>query len=1450
LLVAAEMGNIFFVDFMLNGGFSTEAHDTNAQTLAWNGKHFDIVLKLLKSNHTFHGIDIHECPESIKEFIQVSHDLNESMILRDAAKVLEIVANNKEMKHFYNLDNESALAFALKNKLFDMYKLLISKNVRFGPHEKFSKIKDSMKQSDKEELREIHYEESKFLPDNHMHVLLSNSRLGHDTTDTEKKYEIIQKAFEILNENPFIQVILMIVAASRNFRIIFDFNCDSVELMDPTTNETTRGMFYSTGRIYIAVKKLLDERAKYDALGTLVHELCHYAVNVVYKNYAKPYVFGDDLKKSELEEILNYCKENSGKEEIIDLAHQCYPHHMQHAELIVRPPHLIMQYWNNSQKFKEIRMVFIKLFDLFENRVISDMREALPSIETKAECEVQTKNRKIRNLKLISLVGGLLSIIVIISGVLVTRSIFYKPTYKFSTLSPSDKLKIVTAPIDYKNIRLEFRDLFQNPSKAAEKLTSDHISLKLIGNKPLNLSDFHTFYLNGFINHNWKNLTQKLKQKILNSNFTFQNQNVKFGYFNQSVLESLTSEQIIDILENKTYVVHEQIISGTNMFIERKFFDEMIYEIYFKYMIHVSGGHIRKDCKYSMRKNETFEDFYQKFTSIGLSIQTEKLIDLAYNEQYIACSDSDFQLTDVHNSSKVVDTLLSHKSLQLDFDGVFKEARDKRIFILSAEEGAGKTETFQQFTLRIRSKFPSWWISYIDLKELIEIDPKFDDVKFILEKYSAPEFRNDFERKIYSECINSGNAVLLWDGLDDIPHKFYNKFLNVIKAIWNETEIIQFISANPENSMSPMMMFSVKSYTFIPLDVIEQENFLKQFIIPFNGSKIPIIRQIISSISTEYDSMIQLLLRMIAELMSNGRDILGTEMRYEIFEKFLNMKIEVLTESKFEKTINLKKYYQKIAFKIVPKSFTFILNSQKLEIMKLDIPYNQTDEILRIRMLGKNESEKYEFVNKFSAEFFITQYLIENIYELNELDDSSIEELDLRLRAFCGAFENDRVMNLIDIFLNSQNTKEKPQKFNSKISNLLRTKFRRIFVDVVNANNTEIVPILMNFFSKDHELLIDLLQINQAKTFYTELFNYANSEPYDTYYYYEMDLEEIRSSAESHLNETEYEKFIHGHNQKGIMLISLYCYYMKEISFVEDGDDNADGNAVLINDQYVLEKKYLRNHKPRKVFESIAKKLTTDEYKELLTSKTILSPIQVITDKIYIFDQNILNEIEEKLTIQEQKQWLESVIQVISLSENKTLTNIFLRKFDEIFSSSEIVKIFQNNKILQITAYYDFRNSNFDQLWTFYVNHSTREEQKLYLSQNIDVECTEEFALKTFPILRHSKYECSLFLSLNTLQYTFLTMRHKKMLTIYEKYFNISEIHDMIISSDDFLPFIMKYYDLRICKTIFLDLKAYFIDNKSSLREFLIKSRQIISGFNDFQDKIYFLSNIIEGLSE
>jgi len=1033
---------------MLDGGFSTEAHDTNAQTLAWKGRHFETIWELLKYNHRFpDGIDINECPENIKEFNQISQDLNGAMILRNDTKVLEILSKNPGMKHFYNLDNESVLAFALRNKLFDMYSLLISNsNVRFGPHEKFSKIKDSMRQSDKKILREIHYKKSKLLPDNHMHLLLLNSRLGHDTTDTEKKFEIIQKAFEILNENPFIQVILMVVAASRNFQIIFDFNCDSVEVMDPTSNDTTRGLFYPTGRIYVAAKKLLDERAKYDALGTLVHELCHYAVNVVYKNSAKPYYSRDDHVKNKIEEVFVDCKKNCGKEEIIDLVHQCYPHHMQHAELIVRAPHLIMLYWNQPNKFDEIRTIFIKLFDIFENKVIPEMKKALPSIETKAECEVQTKNRKIRNLKLISIIGGLLLMIIIISGALIIESILNTPPYRYSDLSDAEKLKIQNAPIDYKNISLIFKDLYPNSSKVYDNLSSDHISHMLHSNKPLNMNDPNADYLNGYINHKWKNLTEKLKPKILNSNFSFQNETVKFKMLKSSILESLTSQQIVEILDNKAISVPQSVNISSKIYIERNMFFENIYEIYFEYMNHV-GTETSQLCNYSLYQNETFEEFYSNFLRQSITTQIETISHIKVNDDFTFCSKFGMKLLD-QKGLKVIDKLEDHQSIQIGFDEILDVANKTKIFILSSEAGTGKTTTFKQLTLRIKKRHPTLWVSYIDLrdfKDLFKNVNTLGDVRKLLDKILNFDIKDKFQKAIFDECFMTGNTVFLWIGVDDIFLDKAKEFLKFLRIIQSETRNIHFISTRPSYSVELMQTFRTKSYTFIPFSIEEQEKFLRKFFISQNltnetliSTYLEKIHKIVNSVKLK-DDMTPLLLRMIAELISNDKEIFETENVYEIYEKFIDTKIMEWTKSEFGKKFlefNLKRFYQQCALKILPESFTLSLNSINLKIMKFKASENLTkDEISRMEILYVNGPKRIKFVHDSFTAFFFAQYLIENIYNLNVHDNASVQDLDYRLRVFCGSFEYPLVTSFIASFLQSKAAKS-TEKFHPKLTNL------------------------------------------------------------------------------------------------------------------------------------------------------------------------------------------------------------------------------------------------------------------------------------------------------------------------------------------------------------------------------------------------------------------------------
>ncbi|CAH1735235.1 unnamed protein product [Chironomus riparius] len=417
LLIASELGDLYIVNFLLDASFTAECQGMNAQTLAYNKRHFDVLLALLNANLRYpQSIEIQDCPDNIKEFANISSSLNEAMLKRDSLKVLEILNKNPQMRHFYDLCNQSAPAFALKNKLWDIYSILVSKNVVFGLYEDFSEFKKMIKKKDRKKLREIHYTESKFLPDNHMHVLVSNSRLAPGTTQHDQKYKITKNAFEILDQNPCIQIILMVVAASRNFRIVFDFNQNSVEHIDPTTDGQIQGLCYLFGRIYIAAKQLLNPNKKFEALGILAHELCHYAMNLVYKNLANPYSFSDSGTEQDFEVISRFCKENCEREDIIKVIYSGYPAQEQHLELIVRVPHLMMHYANNLQRLEEVRWIFKKLFDFFSAKTVPEMKEALSRIQAEAEAQDMKNRRKIRNLTFISILFSILAII----GIVVT----------------------------------------------------------------------------------------------------------------------------------------------------------------------------------------------------------------------------------------------------------------------------------------------------------------------------------------------------------------------------------------------------------------------------------------------------------------------------------------------------------------------------------------------------------------------------------------------------------------------------------------------------------------------------------------------------------------------------------------------------------------------------------------------------------------------------------------------------------------------------------------------------------------------------------------------------------------------------------------------------------------------------------------------------------------------
>ncbi|XP_070503089.1 uncharacterized protein [Chironomus tepperi] len=1297
LLIAVEMGNSEIVKILLQKGMNTNSLDNkvDAQTIAYQNQHFDVLYLLLQANLKFpDSFDASLCTGKCKVFCDVTEEVHNLIKANDNQKLKEILNQHKNLKHFFNFSNESALKIAILSKSYETYKELTRRKFRYASHENPTEYLEDLEYSGKKIIREIHDKYSDSIIDKHIIGLVGNSFIYHGDVDKQDKQDIISRAYKSLDSIPLVRNILMIVAASKNFKIIFDFNRESVNVADPTVDSETQGLFYVSGRIYIGAKQLLDSETEHITLANIAHELCHYTMNLVYKNQAKPYTFGDVKMEKEFQNITDLCQQSNKEENIIDIVFDAYRKKMHHAELIVRPVHLVVFYQNNPGRLEKNKEIFKRLFEFYENKVIPDIEKALIDIESRDEKVQQKKDRKISKLKKISLVGGLLAVIGILAA-FVIGIIFYTPTYSFEELYPRQQKIVSNSLVIYKNTQIQFSSLFPANSTAYAMLTSDHIYQMLKG-KPLNFSNPHVEYLDKLVTLSWTNLTEKLQQKFLASHFTFQNESLTLEILHESnptPFDSLTSQQIIDVLDSKSIIISSMIKNNTKFIVERRFFDENLQELYYDFMHFINGDDrsCRCECLNITRNTMTFESYYEEFRNQSLETQTKKLDEIRRKETYKVCPIEGYQIKAYFFPYPVAETLLSHTSLQFDFEGVLKIANETKIFILSAEAGTDKTVIFSQYTIRIKTKFPTRWVSYIDLKdhkELYKAVETFDDVKDMLEMNFGLSDNNKFEKEIFEELFKSGNAIILWNGFDEISPEFSEAVLKILSIIKDNTENIQFICTRPLYTDKLRDKFNTRAYTVIPFTSDEQINYITKFLIAnkVDESKIPDyvlkVKSIVNSTKSKEGFDTPLLLGMIAELVSTDVKIYETGNLYELYSKFIEKEVKIWQEnSPFAKDIintlvtsgfSFKNLHQKYAMKHELQSTKYYnkfayFNALKLKIMRQKAPKGLTnDEVSRIGILFINGPKTFKFAHRTFAEFFVAQYFIENIYFAE--DEPTDEEAERRIRLFFQIFNYPfyRIRIFIKSFLETQAANES-QAFDVQISKVLRTKYQRLYFNSMNELNE--IP-LLEFWAKDNKVLTELLQVNADETLYTATYN-------NVYYpglkHRTMYNAEIKEFGHKHLNESQYQTFLSDKNQKGIILWSSYCLSPGTSSRIYSLTDFED----IFHEKFTLDDELLNNNEPIYVFLLIAMNLTKPELKTLLTSEIILKPVYLASGDIrFIFNEVIWDLIEENLTIEEQKHLLAKFFGNSLILYSSDNINFGLSKLEELYTNSEVYDFF------------------------------------------------------------------------------------------------------------------------------------------------------------------------------
>lgn len=780
-------------------------------------------------------------------------------------------------------------------------------------------------------------------------------------------------------------------------------------------------------------------------------------------------------------------------------------------------------------------------------------------------------------------------------------------------------------------------------------------------------------------------------------------------------------------------------------------------------------------------------------------------------------------------------------SLYKNSDAVINETENSKFFILSSEAGSGKSYIFKQLALIVKKKYPSRWVSYLTLLNQATIYEKMrskikslDDVQDLLQELLNVDVKNAFELQLFKNRFKMSKMVLLWDGFDEIVPEYDDFILKVLKLIKLKTNIIQYISTRTVYSTVLVKNFKTISHTLVPFDKNLQKEYLQKLLISknFNVSTIPSkiekITQIFEPIlhskltidRSSRDLNTPLMLNITAEIIEEN-DFKNNSNLFQIYESFVNKKFR--SDSKFlansnlllSSKFNFAKFHQKYALEGIFQFVTFKMKLNRLQIMEIALPEKaKNHEISHLGILYLTSDHEYEFAHKSFAEFFFAQYIIDNIYDSNYKDNEV--EIALRLEMFFTyLLSRNQRAEYITLFLNQYllDPVESSQKsFNYKVSQLIKKKFKSRFLEIMREPDEKLVQFMINFIKRDHDLLIDLLGINQIETFYTSLYkpSFDSCKTNPAY---------IKSLMSDYLSHAEYESFINGVDQNGTMLLGMfYCHKIRIQRF----------NAELTS-----ENEFFNQTSFIKYFDDLSLTLNQNEQIELY--KTAVDPsiyfINIFKNEIFtnfrMSDYEILwkrlQNLSNNNTLILKAALSNSVAKCLDTDpkdlDTDELLSFLLNKTKELLDSQNIFEMFKDKKLL-FRAVREIRY--FKILWNFVTNNIIKEQQKEILSNIYDDNNEESgcyFKIFYFNIFTYcfNGFKIFHFALLVEKQDVFNYVKN-----LYEEYFIKKDMQSIALSSIDIYLYMIAEENTESCCYFGIYLMSLFEGNYTKLHDFLI----------------------------
>lgn len=342
LILAVKKRNFDAVQFFINCGINVNLTNLDNELpadIAYKLGLYDILLLLLHANSMFPRLFTKplNCPTDLANLIDLSGQLHQlinktnevysngitEISKKDIEAINDIINKHPHLDYWYNTTNDSAATEAICSKKFETYNFLLRSGLFVGPYEDISLIKKKLSEDEHHKIRVINAASAQTIPKDYLLILRLNSYMWQNKKFCKAHSDLIEDAYNILDKKPEIQPILEIVAAAKNFRIIFDFNHSHVETLDFTSSKATSAVFHlKQSHIYIGAQDLLDNSKKHTTIATLGHELSHFAMLLTYENLCNPYGKNDASRQAMFSKVHLDCLKEINKEYLIWLVYQ------------------------------------------------------------------------------------------------------------------------------------------------------------------------------------------------------------------------------------------------------------------------------------------------------------------------------------------------------------------------------------------------------------------------------------------------------------------------------------------------------------------------------------------------------------------------------------------------------------------------------------------------------------------------------------------------------------------------------------------------------------------------------------------------------------------------------------------------------------------------------------------------------------------------------------------------------------------------------------------------------------------------------------------------------------------------------------------------------------------------------------------------------------------------